>query len=70
MNSINHPDRQIEYCRGCGGSKQIGCIVCWDCFKYRTDITPFKPFMESGRGDYEEWLEYLEGSEILKQMIE
>ena len=34
--------RQLSVCCGCGGSKNVGCVVCWDCFKYRKDITPLK----------------------------
>ena len=29
--------------------------VCWDCFKYRTDVTPYKYF----QGTYDEWLQTL-----------
>ena len=34
--------RQLTTCCGCGGSKEVGCVVCWNCFKHRTDITPLK----------------------------
>ena len=39
-------------CRGCGGVKELGLIVCWPCFKYRDDIVPFKYF----GGTLSEWL--------------
>lgn len=36
----------------CGRIKQVGCVVCWDCFKHRKDITPLKYF----EGSIQEWL--------------
>ena len=27
--------RTETFCRGCGGEKEAGLIVCWPCFKYR-----------------------------------
>jgi hypothetical protein len=30
--------RTETQCRGCGEPKDIGLVVCWICFKYRTDI--------------------------------
>lgn len=34
--------RKATTCPGCGKAKDTGLIVCWHCFKYRTDCTPFK----------------------------
>lgn len=34
--------RALTTCCGCGGHKDTGCVVCWQCFKYREDITPLK----------------------------
>ena len=45
--------RNEEVCRGCGRPKDKGVPVCWDCFKYRKDITPLKYF----DGDLSQWLE-------------
>jgi len=45
--------RTETVCRGCGGEKELGLIVCWPCFKYRDDIVPFKYF----GGRFSEWLE-------------
>ena len=36
--------RTETVCRGCGGEKEAGLIVCWPCFKYREDVVPFKYF--------------------------
>ena len=36
--------RKSETCPGCGKPKQVGCVVCWNCFKYRQDVTPLKYF--------------------------
>ncbi|MBU0478307.1 hypothetical protein KKC91_07040 [bacterium] len=45
--------RDEKVCRGCGSPKDKGSPVCWDCYKYRKDITPFKYF----DGDISQWLE-------------
>ncbi len=42
--------RKLNYCAGCGKSKDNGNIVCWDCFKYR--VNPLKDFT----GSVYEWL--------------
>ena len=34
--------RSLTTCCGCGKPKDIGLVVCWECFKYRQDITPLK----------------------------
>ena len=44
--------RNQTTCAGCGRQKDIGLVVCWDCFKYRQDVTPFKYF----DGYIEDWL--------------
>lgn len=43
--------RNAKKCLGCGKEKQVNCLVCWDCFKYRKNA--FKYF----RGSLFEWLE-------------
>lgn len=48
--------RTEETCRGCGNPKTIGLVVCWDCFKYRTDVTPLKYY----EGTFPEWLAVIE----------
>ena len=52
---VENEVRKEIVCRGCGGIKQPGCVVCWGCFKYRQDVTPFKYF----DGDINEWLEHV-----------
>ena len=32
--------RKLDVCTGCGEFKSIGCIVCWQCFKFGDN--PFK----------------------------
>jgi hypothetical protein len=44
--------RNETKCRGCGSSKSVGCVVCWDCFKYRKQL-PFKYY----EGTLQEWLD-------------
>ena len=34
--------RKLDTCPACDSPKSKGCIVCWDCFKYREGITPLK----------------------------
>ena len=48
--------RTETYCRGCGGAKSIGLIVCWPCFSYRDDAVPFREF----HGTLSQWLEYIQ----------
>ena len=45
--------RTETVCRGCGGEKGTGLIVCWPCFKYRDDVVPFKYF----DGTFWDWLQ-------------
>lgn len=46
--------RKLDYCVGCGDSKEIGLSVCWKCFKYREN--PLKWF----NGSVCEWLESID----------
>lgn len=46
INNLEIIARQETNCRGCNRSKKTGLVVCWDCFKYRKDITPVKYFNE------------------------
>lgn len=48
----NIAERKSTVCKGCGKEKQLGLVVCWTCFKYRTDIIPLKSF----EGSFSEWL--------------
>jgi len=45
--------RKRIVCPACGSPKDLGCMVCWNCFKYRMDIIPLKYF----RGSFAEWME-------------
>ncbi len=47
--------RTEQTCRGCGDDKGLGLVVCWGCFKYRTDFTPFKYY----GGTLQDWLDYI-----------
>lgn len=49
--------RAMSACAGCKKSKEIGLVVCWDCFKYRDDVIPFKYH----NGSIESWLEIVWG---------
>lgn len=49
-------------CVGCDNNKEPGLTVCWNCFKYRTDVIPLKEFW----GNVWEWLEYVHGVEADK----
>ena len=49
--------RTLTTCPGCGGPKQLGCIVCWPCFKHRTDgVISFKYYA----GSLVDWLNQYE----------
>lgn len=45
--------RDLHFCLGCARPKDLGLVVCWDCFKSRNDVTPFKYW----QGDLVSWLE-------------
>ena len=47
--------RKDGFCLGCGGVKGEGCIVCWECFKYREDVEPYKYW----GGGFFSWLDHL-----------
>ena len=48
-------ERQKPVCSGCGKPKDIGCIVCWDCFKRGKH--PYKYW----EGSWAEWLDAVKG---------
>lgn len=50
--------RQLDVCPGCGEPKQVGCIVCWNCFKYVPN--PFKYANMS----LTEWLKVIPANEM------
>ena len=56
----NHP-----VCPGCGQAKDLGCLVCWPCFKYRNDVEPFKYF----EGYLREWLHTIDRPTLEAQGI-
>lgn len=45
-------ERKKEICIGCESPKSQGLVVCWKCFKHRTDIIPYKDF----EGGFEAWV--------------
>ena len=52
--------RRLTTCPACGAEKTTGCIVCWNCFKYRTDKTPLKYYEGSKKeDDLQDWLDYV-----------
>ena len=44
--------RTETFCRGCGGTKEAGLVVCWPCYKHRDDVMPYKYF----DGTFTQWL--------------
>ena len=54
MDTLNLEEqaRKETTCRGCGTVKELGMVVCWQCFKYRQDVTPLKYF----QGEFSDWL--------------
>ena len=52
--------RLSQTCPGCGKPKALELVVCWGCFKYRTDVTPLKYFEgKDDRNPLQEWLDYV-----------
>lgn len=39
--------RKSTICIGCMGEKSLDLVVCWTCFKYRTDIISLKYWTKS-----------------------
>lgn len=48
--------REALTCVGCGKPKDKGLVVCWACFKHRTDVEPLKYY----NGTFERWQLLLE----------
>lgn len=46
--------RASTVCVGCGGTKDIGLVVCWNCYSHRKDVTPLKWF-QGFDGDFQDW---------------
>ncbi len=44
--------REMRFCLACSRPKDEGLVVCWDCFKNRKDVTPFKYW----EGDLVSWI--------------
>ncbi len=60
MKTIEQEARLSEVCPACGKPKGLELVVCWHCFKYRTDKTPFKYFEgKDSENPLREWLDYL-----------
>ncbi len=51
--------RLSEVCPGCNKPKALELVVCWHCFKYRTDKTPLKYFEGQQNDSLQEWLDYI-----------
>jgi hypothetical protein len=49
-NTLEAEQRTKTTCIACGEDKSLGCIVCWNCFKYIDN-----PFKES-QLSLKEWL--------------
>ncbi len=60
METTTEQARLSHICPGCGKPKGLELVVCWDCFKYRKDKTPFKYFEGKNSNDpLQEWLEHI-----------
>lgn len=60
--SINEMDaRGFYYCPSCAKEKEVGMIVCWDCFKGRT---PNTPALKTYEGTFEQWMHMLFREEV------
>ncbi|MFH1921773.1 MAG: hypothetical protein ABIP48_18060 [Planctomycetota bacterium] len=61
--------RASTKCPGCGKPKQVGCVVCWPCFKYRDN--PLKYFANDtpDAGDLVAWLKAIGRPSLEEQGI-
>lgn len=60
--------RIAAICAGCQCTKDVGLLVCWNCFKYRSDLTPYRYFYEAGRGDFLAWLAYVNAQSVARRL--
>lgn len=51
--------RQETTCRGCSGPKDVGCVVCWTCFKRLSPVNGVEPFKYAGM-ELDQWLAAIE----------
>lgn len=61
LDPLEREIRKSIICLGCNATKETGTMTCWNCFKYRTDIIPYKYFT----GTFDQWLK----KEINKETI-
>ena len=54
--------RTERFCRGCGGAKEAGPVVCWPCYKHRDDVEPYKYF----DGTLTQWLARIDAKRHLR----
>ena len=54
--------RRLTVCPACGKEKQVGCVVCWDCFK-RID-NPYK----YADMEFEDWIRTIPANETALAM--
>lgn len=40
--------RSLNICPACLGLKDAGCVVCWDCFKYKEPFPGVPTLKDSG----------------------
>ena len=40
--ALDEAYRRSGTCPACGREKDVGCVVCWGCFKYHKLVTPWK----------------------------
>ena len=61
MTTIDIEQARLSHtCPACGKPKSLELVVCWNCFKYRTDKTPFKYFEgKDSNNPLQEWLDYV-----------
>jgi hypothetical protein len=50
--------RNVATCAGCGRSKPIGTITCWDCFRGRNGLPAYKYWAEEHptTPTFDEWV--------------
>jgi hypothetical protein len=56
--------RKMTVCIGCDKPKEVGIVVCWDCFKYFCPKHPFP--LKRSHMTFEQWQEEFDTWEDVK----
>lgn len=59
MQTLEDTQRKLTSCIACGDEKDLGLVVCWNCYKYIDN--PYK----TSNLDFEEWLKTVKSNNAI-----